>query len=112
MSEVDGRVHSSCHHWTFSLTCEEFDGLRERAAGRCELCGIAEADTPRGVLCIDHDTRYDPRAVRGLICDKCNSHLRFVENGTRPLDAQVRAYYRNAWFLWVNAHRQRKRSVA
>lgn len=104
--------HASCHHWTFSLTCEEFDRLRERAAGACELCGIAESETPRGVLCIDHDTKYDARAVRGLICDKCNSHLRFVENGSRPVDERVRAYFRRAFFLEVNAHRQGKRRPA
>jgi hypothetical protein len=106
------RGHRSCHHWTFSLTCDEFDRLRERAGGKCELCGIAEEGTPRRVLCIDHDNRYDPRAVRGLICDKCNSHLRFLENGSRPADARVRAYYRSAFFLEVNAHRQGKRQSA
>lgn len=102
-------THRSCHHWTFSLTCEEFERLRQRAEGRCELCGTEEEKTPRGVLCIDHDTRYDPRAVRGLICDKCNSHLRFVENGSRPIDPRVRQYYRQAFFLEVNAHRQKNR---
>ena len=99
--------HRSCHHLTFSITCEEFDRLLARADGRCELCGIAESETRRGVLCIDHDNKYDARAVRGLICDKCNSHLRFVENGSRPRDERVWRYFRRAFFLEVYEHRQR-----
>lgn len=65
----------TCHHWgEHRLTCDDYDRLRARAAGHCEICGIAEADTPVGKLYIDHaqggrNTYY----VRGLVCAKCNA---------------------------------------
>jgi hypothetical protein len=75
--------HDTCHHTTYRLTCEEFDALWERSAGRCEICGVIETNTKRGRLNIDHDQR-GWHLVRGLLCDLCNSGvMRRVDEG-RP----------------------------
>lgn len=64
----------TCHHFArFNLTCDDYDRLRARSAGCCELCGTPEVETPRGALIIDHFQNRDDFYVRGLICDKCNA---------------------------------------
>lgn len=57
------------------MTCEDFDHLRARAAGRCEMCGLPEGRTGHGQLHIDHDPRRGYWAVRGLLCSHCNTSL-------------------------------------
>jgi hypothetical protein len=98
--------HETCHHEIYGMTCEIFEMLLERSDGRCELCAIPAEQTPRGMLIIDHDGRYASSMVRGLICDKCNSHMRFVDSGERPCGPAEANYYRNSWFLdaaWFSA---------
>ena len=90
--------HSSCHHRTYKLTCADYDALMKRAEGRCEICRIAAEDTPRGALVIDHDQRYGHPAVRGLLCDKCNSLMSRIDRGLRWEDARANRYIRRAWF--------------
>ena len=91
--------HPSCRHVAYRLSCADYDAMLERAQGRCEICKIPAEQTPRGSLCIDHDPRYGGRvwAVRGLVCDKCNSLLRFTDR-YQKFDRRVYAYYRSAWF--------------
>ncbi len=84
--------HEACSHRSYFMTCDEFEALLARADGRCELCKIPAAESGRGKLVIDHDGRISQRAVRGLICSKCNSHLRHVDSGAREPDARTRAY--------------------
>jgi hypothetical protein len=95
----------SCQHDLYRLSCEEFEALRRRADGKCEICRIPEAETPRGLLCIDHDGRYSWWAVRGLLCDKCNALMSRIDNGERKGDPRATAYYLNAWFLRVIKNR-------
>ncbi len=90
--------HGTCHHGVYGLTCAGFEALWERAGGKCEICGTAAADTPRHKLCIDHDPRYGFEAVRGLLCDRCNSLMSFVDRG-RKRDPRAYRYYARAWFL-------------
>jgi hypothetical protein len=52
-------------------------------------------------LYIDHDGRLGNgwTHVRGLICGRCNSNLRFVDNGYKdPTPEQLR-YLEASWFL-------------
>jgi hypothetical protein len=82
-----------CHHrHEYGMTCEQFDLLEARADGHCELCGISEADIPFGKLHMDHDHAIGFGAVRGLVCQKCNAHLRRVDSGERSTDDKVTAY--------------------
>lgn len=93
-----------CHHFQrFDLDCDEYDQLRKRAAGRCEICKTPEEDTTRGRLIIEHYHHGDLWFVRGLVCDKCNrvmaSHDRSIAWGpaTRPHAERAAEFHRNAW---------------
>jgi hypothetical protein len=91
----DRRGKKWCRHRNYKLTCAEYDELWRRANGRCEICGAREEDTPHGVLFIDHDARVGPRAVRGLLCNRCNCRLHEPERAGPALDR----YLAKAWHL-------------
>lgn len=81
--------HLTCHHESYRLNCEAYEALLARAEFRCELRGCVSDR-----LWIDHDHCTDE--VRGLVCPKCNAHMRRVDNGERPVDAQTRRYMTGA----------------
>lgn len=66
---------SSCNHKHYSLSCEEFETLLERADHSCEICKTPGVETGHKKLFIDHDPRRGLWAVRGLLCASCNSKL-------------------------------------
>lgn len=97
-------MHVTCHHTTYQLSCDEYDQLQARAAGHCELCGM-----PSATLWLDHDhavERSDPtapgRGARGLVCPRCNAHMRRVDAGERPVDAATERYLRRSWYRSVS----------
>lgn len=69
-------AHNNCNHRNYLLTCAQYERLISRAAGRCEICGTRDIDNPHGKLYIDHVHRLGKWAVRGLLCQPCNSSLR------------------------------------
>lgn len=93
-----------CHHLDFhGLTCDQYNVLRARAVGHCEICGIAEEETPRGLV-IDHFQGRGSRFVRGLLCDRCNCGVMQCIDGykiwgphTRSMEDRAREYERNSW---------------
>jgi len=92
--------HATCHHGMYRLTCEDYDAMWEHAGGRCEICRVPAADTPDGKLFIDHAQEYGFFAVRGMLCSKCNSLMRYVDRGEKS-DRRAFAYRSNAWFVRV-----------
>ncbi|NEA52362.1 endonuclease domain-containing protein [Streptomyces sp. SID10815] len=91
---------NACNHFLkYGMTCDNFDRLLARAAGRCELCKTPEEQTQRGALVIDHFQGEGLFFVRGLICDRCNSvmarHDRSAEWGpaSLPWADKARAYH-------------------
>jgi hypothetical protein len=84
--------HETCHHKIYGLTCANYDALLVRAGGRCELCAIPAGQVYRGKLVIDHESRIGWEAVRGLVCQRCNAHMRRVDCGERPVDRRILAY--------------------
>lgn len=86
--------HPSCYHVGYSLTCAEYDDLRSIADGYCMLCA-SPCEAPQ----IDHDHAIGGWAVRGLICHRCNHHLKAVEAGRRAARPEDFAYFANAWHL-------------
>jgi hypothetical protein len=97
-----------CHHWVYlRMSCEEYEALRARAGGHCEICGIAEGDTPRGHLVVDHfhgdEKRPETAFIRGMICDKCNNGVMSCIDGlkvwgaNRKWEARAREYEANSW---------------
>lgn len=91
---------NACNHFMkYGMTCDDFDRLRTRADGRCELCETPEEKTRRGILVIDHFQGAGLFFVRGLICDRCNSvmsrHDRKAAWGpsSLPWAEKARAYH-------------------
>lgn len=89
--------HTSHQHVTYHLSCDQFEAMLARAEGRCELRGEVFTRTPD----IDHDHEIGFRGVRGLVCKKCNDHLRRVDSGERPMDDLTRAYLDASWHLSI-----------
>lgn len=86
------RKHASCYHVDYRLSCAEYDDLRRLAKGRCKVC--KEQTSP---LYIDHDHALGVWAVRGLVCHRCNQHLRGVDAGRRARTRAIARYLANAW---------------
>lgn len=92
-----------CTHVAYSLSCAQYDAMRDRAQDACEICRTPDADTVRGELIIDHYQWMDLFFVRGLLCDRCNQvmarHDRKVTWGpkTQPWREKAAAYHRSAW---------------
>lgn len=95
----------TCFHFTrYRLTCDEYDALRARANGRCEICGTPEGETAQRRLVIDHfHAKNGASFVRGLLCDRCNNEVMACVDGVRPwgayrdLEANGRKYEANSW---------------
>lgn len=66
-------AHETCQHKNFRLTCQQYESLLAECRNECQACLIAAAETSLGKLVMDHDYRYGPWALRGLICSQCNS---------------------------------------
>ena len=96
MSETTYDPHRSCQHKVYKMTCAEFDALYDHRDGRCHICLTPASEGRR--LVIDHAREYDLRAVRGLLCDKCNALMRRVDNRER-YDQRAADYMHKAWFL-------------
>jgi hypothetical protein len=86
------------------MPCEEYEALRARAAGHCELCKIPEALTRRGFLVIDHFHGIKGTSfIRGLLCDWCNQSVMQCLDGLKPWganrewEAAAREYERHPW---------------
>lgn len=95
------QTHPSCYHVGYSLSCVEYDDLRNLANGRCSLCRT----TPERFE-IDHDHGLGQWAVRGLLCGPCNHHLKMVDDGRIQPGTQALNYLANAW------HKQQTSSAA
>lgn len=119
---TDGKT---CHHFYYhGLTCDEFDHLRARAAGHCELCGTPEAETGGKRLVVDHFHGSERRLyfVRGLLCDKCNVVMSCLDEhkpwgANRVMEARARVFEANSWqqptaeqWKLVEQIRQRRRT--
>lgn len=98
------RPDLNCTHLlSYRLTCDEYEAMRDRARGRCEICDRLDRETPRGELVIDHFAGKGAWFVRGLLCDRCNSVMQRHDGtapwgpASRPFAAKARAYHLNAF---------------
>jgi hypothetical protein len=87
--------HETHRHRRYSLTCAQFDGLLAACACRCQTCGVPSPETSVGKLFIDHDGRIGMWAVRGLLCPRCNSQVRY----DLPVPDWAWAYVADPWYL-------------
>jgi hypothetical protein len=91
-----------CRHRSYYLSCDEYDKLRKRAGGRCEICRIPESQTYKGFLYIDHFTAPGLFLVRGLLCPKCNAVMACFDGNKKwganqHLMQRAFDYQRNSW---------------
>lgn len=64
----------------YGITIEEYDTMLAAQAGVCAIC---KQNPPNGrilKLAVDHD--HATGEVRGLLCQRCNMALHFLENGS------------------------------
>lgn len=97
-----------CTHRGYYLTCAQFDAMRWRADDRCEICGVRAEQVQKRPLYIDHDGRlgngFDH--VRGLLCARCNTRLRWCDNGYKQPNRWEQHYLDFAWFwTWLPPER-------
>lgn len=88
---ADGTIeqHGTHHHGIYGLTCQDFDALLDGCESSCEVCGREDVK-----LQIDH--AHDSGVVRGLLCPKCNTAMKYVDSGFRePTEALQRYVRRN-----------------
>lgn len=84
------KTGNACHHFVYHrLTCDEYDRLRARAAGHCEICGTPEGRTGGKRLVVDHFGAPGIHLVRGLLCDSCNAFMSCLD-GTKRWGADRR----------------------
>jgi hypothetical protein len=93
-----------CWHYSrFRLTCDEYDAMRARAGGSCEICGTAEMETRGRRLVVDHFSGRPASYVRGLVCDRCNSVMSCHDGHknwgplTTPWREKAAEYAANSW---------------
>lgn len=102
------RSHETCHHQLYSLTCDQYVAMLAKTGERCWICGAHASTQWNGKLRIDHDHANGQRAVRGLLCARCNSYMEDYDRRRRAgvpaddFDASGLAYVREAW---IRAHR-------
>lgn len=97
---------ATCHHFQrYGITCDEYDELQARAAGRCEICNREENEVPGETLFIDHVHDTNPLIIRGLVCARCNSVMACHDGAKKwgpsslALAAEARAYHLRAMNL-------------
>lgn len=81
----------ACSHRRYLLDCDGYDALVRHADGRCQICGRTGAETGHGYLVIDHDDKLGYGAVRGLLCNRCNTQLAYRNLPEEPMNAYLAA---------------------
>lgn len=73
-------------YYLYGLTKEQYLELLETQNSKCAICGIPETvgpvdmDNRKGRLCIDHC--HSTKAVRGLLCNSCNTVVGMSKENT------------------------------
>ncbi len=82
---------------TYGISLEQYNELLDAQGGGCAICGLAETNMTRSTtanpLSVDHC--HESGAVRGLLCNLCNTALGKFKDDTALLEAAV-DYLRSA----------------
>jgi len=77
---INGRTRKL--KYLYGLTPEQFDQIMAKQGGVCAICKKESSK-----FCVDHDHSCCPgkgktcgKCVRGILCDRCNLMLGFIEN--------------------------------
>ena len=85
----------ACYHRKYLLKCEQYDEVWQRSRGRCALCGKRPEDDQVRQHPIDHDGYVGRWAVRGLLCQRCNTGFHWPR--VVPVDV-AEHYAANSWY--------------
>jgi hypothetical protein len=66
----------------YKMTVAEYDGLFKAQDSACAICGASEGWQGKR-LAVDHD--HKSGAIRGLLCDRCNTVLGKMEDSPELL---------------------------
>lgn len=78
------------HLWlTYQITQENYDDMLCEQGGCCAICEREpETATPsKPVLYVDHDHKTEK--IRGLLCQKCNSGIGFLNDDVNTLQHAI-----------------------
>ena len=82
-----GRARDARLRKMYGVEPEHYKLMYDRAEGKCELCGIEEAQAPKKRLCVDHN--HDTEEVRGLLCSSCNAGLGGLGDSVERLEKAI-----------------------
>lgn len=88
------RWHNTHRHQAYGLNCDEYVEVVEYTGNRCQLCSVPAQAMFHGKLHIDHDGRLGMWAIRGLLCNHCNS---LMQEGYAPPQGGD-AYLTDPWY--------------
>jgi len=74
----------------------DYSRLLLQQVGRCSLCRCLESESRGGRLFVDHD--HTTMAIRGLLCDNCNTGLGHFKDSAHLLD-RAQDYVQGVPFL-------------
>jgi len=77
----------------YDFTLKDYESLLTAQGHRCAICGRVSGNDHGDRLFIDHD--HDAGAVRGLLCNRCNSALGYF--GDSPKRLRRAAAYLENW---------------
>lgn len=63
---------------TFNITLEDYAIMLKKQNNCCAICNISIDQIKQDVFDVDHDHKIN--VVRGLLCRKCNTYLKVVED--------------------------------
>jgi hypothetical protein len=71
----------------YGITPEEFAAMFRAQGGRCKLCRASDPKSKKGWV-VDHC--HKTKAVRGVLCQRCNLLLGYAEDSIRRLREAIR----------------------
>jgi hypothetical protein len=85
----DARIRRCCHlRRRYGITLDDYEAMLGKQGGVCAICGGTQKFRDIN-LAVDHC--HDTGRIRGLLCDRCNKALGFVEDCPNLL-ASMAAY--------------------
>lgn len=64
--------------WRHNVTVDDYLDLLAKQGGRCAICFSEHGDKDKSRLFLDHD--HKTGQVRGLLCNRCNSSLGYMND--------------------------------
>ena len=63
--------------WRYGITLDTYHATLEAQDNRCAICGKTPEENGKRI-CVDHD--HETNEIRGLLCNRCNRVLGFVQD--------------------------------